>query len=156
MVLETIVQDASTMAYKPDQQKVQQWAQSAHSATDLHGQENQVLVRFVDEEEGAFLNKTYRYKDYATNVLSFPFQMSKEVGIDLLGDVIICAPVVQREADEQNKSLEAHWSHMVVHGVLHLCGYRHDDDTSATRMESLEIEILAGFGYPNPYTEYHG
>lgn len=108
-------------------------------------------VRVVDENEIADLNQRYRMKAGPTNVLSFPFEDPPGVESDELGDVIICAPVVQREAAEQGKSETAHWAHMVVHGVLHLCGYDHVDDADADVMESRETAILTGLGFPAPY-----
>jgi len=110
-----------------------------------------LTVRVVDENEIADLNQRYRMKAGPTNVLSFPFEDPPGVESDELGDVIICAPVVQREAEEQGKSEAAHWAHMVVHGVLHLCGYDHVDDAEAEIMESRETAILTGLGFPAPY-----
>ena len=110
-----------------------------------------LLVRIVDEAESQALNKQYRGIDKPTNVLSFPFEAPPQVPSDHIGDLVICAPVVEREAVEQGKSLEAHWAHMVVHGVLHLLGYDHATDEEAETMEWLEIAILGGLGFPNPY-----
>ena len=112
----------------------------------------EVAVRFVDREEGQQLNRDYRGKDYATNVLSFPY----ETGERICGDLVLCREVVEREAREQGKTAAAHYAHMVVHGMLHLQG--HDHETShvdATRMEALEREILAALGYPDPYDGTH-
>ena len=111
--------------------------------------EAQLTVRVTDEAEIRELNATYRGKDYATNVLSFPFEAPPGVDIPLLGDIIICAAVVAREAAEQEKPLEAHWAHMVIHGTLHLLGYDHIEEAEV--MEGLEISLLAGLGYANPY-----
>lgn len=108
-------------------------------------------VRVVEENEIADLNQRYRMKAGPTNVLSFPFEDPPGVESDELGDVIICGPVVQREAAEQGKNETAHWAHMVVHGVLHLCGYDHIDDADADVMESKETSILTGLGFPAPY-----
>lgn len=113
----------------------------------------EVSLRIVDEEEGASLNRTWRHKDYPTNVLSFPAHLPAELKSPLLGDLVICAPVVVREAAEQGKSPEAHWAHLVVHGTLHLLGYDHENDMDAAQMEALETAILAGLGYPDPYRE---
>lgn len=112
----------------------------------------ELTVRIVDEDEARTLNRTYRDKDYVPNVLSFPFNAGRETGRGLLGDVMICAPVVEREAGEQGKTRLAHWSHLVVHGVLHCCGFGHDTEGEAERMEGLERRILAEFGFPDPYT----
>lgn len=111
----------------------------------------EVTVRIVDEEESHQLNHEYRGKDKPTNVLSFPFEAPPGIEIDLLGDLIICRQVVEREAKEQGKPLMAHWAHMVVHGSLHLLGYDHIEDDEAEEMESLETEIMQGMGYEDPY-----
>ncbi|RBB19148.1 rRNA maturation RNase YbeY, partial [Xanthomonas oryzae pv. oryzae] len=109
--------------------------------------EADLAVRLVDEKEGCSLNHHYRGKDYATNVLSFPAELPeglpKGIKMPLLGDLVICAPVVAREAAEQGKSLAAHYAHLTVHGTLHLLGWDHDDDKEADAMEQLEREILA-------------
>jgi len=112
-----------------------------------------VSVLFVSAEEGRKLNQEYRHKDYATNILSFP---SDDVDFMpyrflLIGDLVICPEVVQREAREQNKSEAAHLAHLLVHGMLHLQGYDHEDDQSAEAMEALEVRILAQAGFSNPY-----
>lgn len=111
----------------------------------------ELALRVVDEPEGRELNATYRGRNYATNVLSFEAGLPEGVLPQMLGDIAICAPVVEREAGEQGKAVEAHWAHMLVHGVLHLLGYDHIDDADAERMEALEREILDGLGYPDPY-----
>lgn len=111
----------------------------------------EVVVRIVDEAESADLNQTYRSKQGPTNVLSFPFDAPAEVENNLLGDLVICAPVIEREALQQGKKVEAHWAHMAVHGGLHLQGYEHQTDAQAEEMESLETEILTGMGYAAPY-----
>ncbi|MEL7293603.1 MAG: rRNA maturation RNase YbeY [Pseudomonadota bacterium] len=111
----------------------------------------EVTVRIVDEAESQQLNRDYRGKDKPTNVLSFPFESPPGVELDLLGDLIICRQVVEREADEQSKPLMAHWAHMVVHGSLHLLGYDHIEDDEAEEMESLETEIMQSMGFQDPY-----
>jgi len=113
--------------------------------------EAELTIRITDEAEMRELNATYRGKDKPTNVLSFPFEAPPGVELPLLGDIIICAQVVAAEAAEQGKPLEAHWAHMVIHGTLHLLGYDHIEDAEAEEMEGLEIELLAGLGYANPY-----
>jgi len=127
---------------------IRQWVMQAlpagQSATEL-------TIRVVDEAEITSLNMQYRGKDGATNVLSFPYEPMEGVDTELLGDVVICAPVVASEAIAQGKPLEAHWAHLVIHGVLHLLGYDHKQQHDALRMESAEAELLAGLGYQNPY-----
>lgn len=116
----------------------------------------ELTIRIVDEEEGAALNEQYRKKSGPTNVLSFPFEAPETpdgIGEDWLGDLVICAPVVSREAEEQSKQLLSHWAHLVIHGVLHLLGFDHLDETEALEMELYEIEILQGLGIKNPYEE---
>ncbi len=113
----------------------------------------ELCIRIVAEAESADLNRRYRHRDGPTNVLSFPFQSPGDVHLPLLGDLVICAPVVAREAAAQGKSLEAHWAHMVVHGVLHLLGHDHEDEAGATTMESLETRTLEGLGFPDPYRD---
>ncbi|HGM9748081.1 TPA: rRNA maturation RNase YbeY [Proteus mirabilis] len=112
---------------------------------------SEVTIRIVDEAESHELNLTYRGKDRPTNVLSFPFEAPPEVELPLLGDLIICRQVVEKEADEQNKTVEEHWAHMVIHGCLHLLGYDHIEDDEAEEMEGLETEILQKLGYEDPY-----
>ncbi len=132
----------------PDPDSIQCWIAAA-----LRDEREQaeVSVRLVDQEESRELNRRYRGRDNPTNVLSFPADLPPELGLPLLGDLVICAPVVKREAGEQNKSEEAHWAHMLVHGTLHLLGYDHIDDTEAEVMETLETRILTDLGYPPPY-----
>ena len=107
----------------------------------------EITIRLVDTDEGQALNKEYRGKDYATNVLSFPYDSEPVV----MGDLVICPSVVAREAAEQNKPLDAHYAHLTVHGMLHLQGWDHDNDDDAQAMEDEEKEILAAMGYPDPY-----
>ncbi|CAK4069102.1 MULTISPECIES: rRNA maturation RNase YbeY [Vibrio] len=114
-------------------------------------QDAELTIRIVDEEESHQLNHEYRGKDKPTNVLSFPFEVPPGIEINLLGDLIICKQVVEREAQEQNKPLLAHWAHMVVHGSLHLLGYDHIEDDEAEEMESLETEIMQEMGFEDPY-----
>lgn len=111
-----------------------------------------VTLRFVDEVEGRQLNRDYRGRDYATNVLTFCYGETPE---GLLGDIVLCAPVIAREAAEQRKTLRAHYVHLLVHGLLHLQGYDHECEGDARHMEELEITILADLGFANPYAEEH-
>lgn len=110
-----------------------------------------LAIRLVGEREGKALNRHYRGKDYATNVLSFPAELPEGVNLPILGDVVLCAPVVAREARTQGKPLKAHYAHLTVHGVLHLLGMDHDDPREAEAMEQIEREILSGLGVPDPY-----
>ena len=135
------VQIASELANLPTKAQFKKWAKAALRV------DTEVTIRIVDEAEGRALNSTYRGKDYATNVLTFPLTETPH----LMGDIIICAPVVMAEAVAQNKSLEAHFAHLTVHGVLHLHGYDHETEPQAELMESLEITILQKLGYANPY-----
>lgn len=113
--------------------------------------EADLAIRLVDAKEGRSLNRHYRGRDYATNVLSFPAELPEGVKLPLLGDLVICAPVVAREAREQKKPLSAHYAHLTVHGVLHLLGWDHEDEREAECMEQLEREILATMGIADPY-----
>jgi len=113
--------------------------------------ETNACLRIVDELEARSLNKQFRSIDKATNVLSFPAEIPPEVGMNYLGDIVICAQVVNREAQDQSKIPNHHWAHLLVHGLLHLQGYDHEDDQTAAQMETLEIEILKKFNIPNPY-----
>lgn len=112
-----------------------------------------LAIRIVDTKEGRSLNRHYRGKDTATNVLSFPAELPDGVELPLLGDLVLCAPVIAKEALEQGKPLTAHYAHMTVHGALHLLGWDHADDTEAECMEQLEREILADLGIDDPYLE---
>ncbi|MGV8921999.1 MAG: rRNA maturation RNase YbeY [Thermomonas sp.] len=129
------------------------------AALDGRIREADLAVRLVGNKEARALNRHYRGKDYATNVLSFPadiadgVKMPKGVKMPLLGDLVLCAPVVAREAKEQKKSLAAHYAHLTVHGTLHLLGWDHEDSREAECMEQLEREILANMGLPDPYLE---
>ncbi len=133
----------------PAQEKLELWSRAAlaHYAKD-----SELSIRLVGREESQALNKNYRQKDKPTNVLSFPADFPEALNIPLLGDIIICAPVIAAEAQEQHKALDAHWAHMVVHGTLHLLGYDHINDDDAEEMESLETNILVSLGFPEPYT----
>ena len=125
------------------------WAEAALEDEPRRG----LVIRVVDEAESQTLNRDYRGKDRPTNVLSFPFEPPPGVPSEHLGDLVICAPVVAREAADQGKPLEHHWAHMVVHGVLHLRGYDHIDPADAQIMEASERRILAAFEIPDPYRE---
>ena len=147
------LQIANSFGQVPDKEKFQLWANAAGEACACNDRE--LAIRVTNIEESAELNERYRHKTGPTNVLSFPFEDPPGIVTEILGDLVICAPVVQREADEQGKLQEAHWAHMLVHGVLHLCGYDHIDASEADEMEKLETAILAGLGYPPPYDVSH-
>ena len=132
----------------PSLAQLQQWCALALRQRTA---DSELTIRLVDEAEGRELNNTWRHKDYPTNVLSFPFEAPPGIELPLLGDLIICRQVVEQEAAEQGKPLEAHWAHMVVHGSLHLLGYDHIVDEEAEEMESLETEIMLALGYEDPY-----
>ncbi len=148
--IELSVQNASTSPAVPPQTSLRNWVSG--TASD-HVQNAELCIRIVDEQEMTRLNEQYRHKHGATNVLAFPQHTAAEVECDLLGDIVICAPVVEREAKQQGKTSTAHWAHMVVHGVLHLLGYDHDEDAQAQRMERLETTILTTLEFPPPYEE---
>ena len=134
----------------PASASFRRWVEAA-----LHGARRRkpadLAIRIVDADEGRTLNRDYRGKDYATNVLSFPVELPPGVALPLIGDLAICAPVVLREAAEQGKSPRNHWAHLTIHGVLHLLGYNHIEDAEAEAMEALETRILAGLGMADPY-----
>jgi probable rRNA maturation factor len=149
MTLELDLQIALDLPGLPTAADLRRWAEAALAGADYR-QDAELTIRVVDEAESTALNEGYRHKQGPTNVLSFPVETPPEAESALLGDVVICAPVVLREAVVQGKTPEAHWAHLVAHGVLHLLGYDHDEE-QAEAMESLEIRILAGLGYPDPY-----
>lgn len=137
----------------PSRDRFERWIGAALAVRQ--GGPGAVVIRIVDEAESRLLNRTYRGKDKPTNVLSFPFEPPPGIPAAAaeghLGDLVICAPVVVREAAQQGKAAEAHWAHMVIHGVLHLLGYDHQNDAEAAEMEGREQEILHRLGYPDPY-----
>ncbi|MGA9853567.1 MAG: rRNA maturation RNase YbeY [Gammaproteobacteria bacterium] len=142
------IQKATRVKTLPTQIQFTRWVQAAlagkHASAELS-------IRIVDEDESTTFNQTYRHKDYPTNVLSFPAELPPGIQSLLLGDLVMCAPVVMKEAAEQGKAAEAHWAHLTVHGTLHLLGYDHMTEVQARKMESLEAAILAGLGFPDPY-----
>lgn len=141
--LDFSLQLASQAAGIPSASQFRRWVRAALRV------ETSLAIRIVDEEEGRQLNASYRGKDYATNVLTFPLTEEPL----LMGDIVICAPVVAREAMEQGKPLVAHYAHMTVHGVLHLHGYDHEIDAQADLMEAMEVAVLHKLGFANPYAE---
>jgi len=142
------IQSASTSEDTPDEQSIKRWV---GAVIDSNQGDTELIVRIVDEPEGKLLNETYRGASGATNVLSFPFENQTPEALPLIGDIVVCAPIVEREAQQQNKDLNAHWAHMIIHGVLHLLGYDHQNDSEAAVMEGLETEIMQKLGFPPPY-----
>jgi probable rRNA maturation factor len=135
----------------PASTSFRRWAEAALLGA-RHRKPAALSIRIVGAREGRALNLQYRGKDYATNVLSFPVELPRGVASPLLGDLVICAPVVAREAREQHKAPRDHYAHLTVHGVLHLLGFDHQNERDATRMETLETRILATLGIADPYT----
>jgi len=133
---------------QPDQEQIQSWVDAALAGFN---RDTEIVVRIVDEQESARLNEQYRHKHGPTNILSFPFEAPPNIELDLLGDLVVCAPVLKKEALEQQKALADHWAHIIVHGVLHLLGYDHIDETEAELMENKEIAILNTLNIKNPY-----
>lgn len=145
--IEVDVQAASACGSIPESFCFQRWVEAAladRSAALLS-------IRLVDREESAELNQRFRSKQGPTNVLAFAAELPTEVPVPLLGDIVICAPLVVEEAADQGKELEAHWAHLVIHGVLHLLGYDHQAKAAAKKMEAREVSVLASLGYPDPY-----
>jgi len=134
----------------PDEQQIQGWVDAA---LQNHPSDTEIVVRIVDEQESAELNQQYRHKSGPTNILSFPVELPEGIELDLLGDLVICAPVLEKEALEQQKVLADHWAHIIIHGVLHLLGYDHIEDDEAEVMESKEISILNTLKIANPYQQ---
>ena len=145
------VQYACNAEELPSRPQIRAWVRAALDAEGPRG--GQITVRLVDAEEGRMLNRDYRGKDYATNVLSFPYETEPAV----CGDLVVCAPVVEREAADQAKPLAAHYAHLIVHGLLHLQGHDHENgDAEAKKMEDLERTVLASLGYADPYLTERG
>ncbi len=148
--LELSVAYAAPRRGVPSAASFRRWAAAA-LATARHGRPAELSLRIVGAREGRALNRRYRGKDYATNVLSFPVELPRGIDSPLLGDIVVCAPVVAREAREQHKPARDHFAHLAIHGVLHLLGFDHQDPRAAARMESLEARILASLGIADPY-----
>ncbi len=142
--LDLAIQFAVKKSQRPRRAEIRRWAKAALKADAM------VALRIVDEDEARELNRDYRGKDYATNVLTFAYGAEVE-GAPLTGDIVICAPVVAREANEQSISRLSHYAHLVVHGLLHLQGYDHETDAEAVTMESIESFIMQRLGYSDPY-----
>ena len=152
MQAEFEIQRASKSIKAPIDDQFQQWINAVPAGQDRRFS---LTIRIVDEREAQQFNREYRNKDYATNVLSFPADLPEglpdEIRQSQLGDILICAPVADREAMEQNRPGSDHWAHLTIHGILHLLGYNHEQVDEAAVMESLETEILAQLGIPDPY-----
>lgn len=132
----------------PDETTFQHWLEAFLPQFQA---KSEVTIRIVDFAEIQYLNLTYRGKDKPTNILSFPFEELDNITLSLLGDLVICRQVVEKQAIEQYKTLHAHWAHMVIHGCLHLLGYDHQNDFEAEKMETIETEIMQKLGYPDPF-----
>lgn len=152
MNIELDFQLGANFPHLPSEKLFYDWVEKTLEFTQFKVDEPpQLTIRIVDEVEGLELNQTWRQKNYATNVLSFPFEALPEVDVPLLGDIVICAPVVFKEAIEQQKQATDHFAHLTIHGVLHLLGYDHIDDDEAEEMEALEVKILDTLNIVNPY-----
>jgi len=154
--LRVAVQFAARRPWVPTATALRRWARGARAAATRRGRRTlptgaDLCIRIVGSAASRRLNRDYRGKDQPTNVLSFPAGAVERALGDALGDLVICAPVVAAEARAQGKAAAAHWAHMVVHGVLHLHGFDHENARDARIMEGLEVEILRGFGYQDPY-----
>ncbi|PCJ14337.1 MAG: rRNA maturation RNase YbeY [Gammaproteobacteria bacterium] len=142
--------------YHPSADEISTWVGIVLTSTNNnHFQHVEVSLKIVEEQEGAALNQQYRGKPGPTNILSFPLDPPKEIPFAHLGDLVVCAPVVEAEAIQQQKSASQHWTHMIIHGILHLLGFDHINDKEAEIMESLEIDLMQQLGLPNPYIETH-
>ena len=142
------IENVSAIDSVPSEELIIKWA---NLALDNKHKDAEICLRIVDLDEGQYLNKEWRNKESATNVLSFPVGETIEHAPNLLGDIVICAPIVEEEAHQQNKETDAHWAHLVIHGILHLQGYDHVAEKDAAKMEKKEIQILQEIGYSNPY-----
>ncbi|MAA84299.1 MAG: rRNA maturation RNase YbeY [Halieaceae bacterium] len=144
--------DRSTHLPSPTDDEIRSWVSHALAQTErLSDDIPELSVRITDNDEAAHFNQTYRAQSGPTNVLSFAADLPPEADCGLLGDLVICAPLVQKEAAQQQKSEQAHWAHLVIHGVLHLLGHDHQIPAEAAQMELLEIDLLSRLGFPNPY-----
>ena len=144
--------DRATEVASPTDDAILGWVNHTLTHTlSLSEPTPELCIRITDVEESASLNQTHRAESGPTNVLSFPAEIPAETGSGLLGDLVICAPLVKLEATQQNKLDEAHWAHLVIHGVLHLLGHDHQEPAEAAQMEALEIDLLGHLGFHNPY-----
>jgi len=146
--MELTIQDVSECGDVPGEDEIERWLLAALENKDI-----KLTVRLVAEEEMSELNRKYRHKQGPTNVLSFPFEDPPGVSSGILGDIVICAPMVKREAAEQNKTAVSHWAHMVIHGAMHLQGYDHQNAKDASVMEQRETRAMTELGFPAPYQD---
>jgi len=155
MHIDLEIQRATSTLNSPDDEQFQQWVEAVPGGKSVPCT---LTIRIVDEQEARRLNQDYRNRDYATNVLSFPAELPEGLPTDIrqsqLGDILICAPVVAREAGEQGRTETDHWAHLTIHGILHLLGYDHLQNEEAVIMETLETDILAKLGISDPYKEH--
>lgn len=140
------IQYAVNFSYIPTEAQFQSWVAAVESPDD-----QEVSIRIVDKTEITELNNVYRKKPQATNVLAFPADIPAEIELPFIGDIAICAPIVAQQAAEQGKSVDSHWAHLTLHGILHLQGYDHINDADAKIMENLEVQLMSKLGFPNPY-----
>lgn len=150
--MENIILDlqiaCSDLSNIPSEEKIFQWLTVI---LPQFVEQAELTIRIVDKQESQSLNNLYRHKDKPTNVLSFPFESPIDMETPLLGDLVICKQIVEQEAQEQDKTLESHWAHMIIHGCLHLLGYDHIEENEAEEMESIEIDIMKQLGFADPY-----
>lgn len=150
--MENIILDlqiaCSDLSNIPSEKKIFQWLTVI---LPQFVEQAELTIRIVDKQESQSLNNLYRHKDKPTNVLSFPFESPIDMETPLLGDLVICKKIVEQEAQEQGKTLESHWAHMIIHGCLHLLGYDHIEENEAEEMESIEIDIMKELGFADPY-----
>ena len=149
------LQNAINSQQVPEKKSIENWISSTLTKIDKQFVQPEITIRIVSPEESQALNLQYREKNKPTNVLSFPFEAPEMIPVEeigeLLGDLVICESILLQEAKQQNKSLESHWAHMVVHGVLHLLGFDHVDNKDAEKMEALEVKVLSDLGFKDPY-----
>ena len=147
MTIDVDVQNATAYEPLPENEQLVLWVTFA-----LRGKSDvELTLRLVDRDESQALNLRYRGQDKPTNVLSFPAGLPSGLDLPLLGDIVICAPLVGEEAEKQHKLLQSHWAHLVIHGVLHLLGHDHQDEKEAVEMEAIEVDLLASLGFSDPY-----
>lgn len=144
------LQIATDFADYPTEQQFQAWIDAVLTDQSV---DSEIVIRLVDAAESGELNQQYRHKSGPTNILSFPFEAPEGIDMDLLGDLVICAPLIAEEARQQSKPLIHHWAHITIHGVLHLLGYDHVEEAEAEEMEALEIKLLHKLNIANPYQE---